>query len=80
MISIYPPFYYGPHSAIFSWITLIIVVLLHVFCIVEKSCKERSVWSIMYFMYHLSIAVWVLLVLIVGYTWSNQQEAAADES
>ena len=38
---------------------------MHVFCIVEKECKERSLWSSMYFLYHLSIAVWVILVLTV---------------
>lgn len=79
MFSIYPPFYYGPHSAILSWITLIIAILLHIFCIVEKTCKERSAWSFMYFAYHLSITIWIILALIVGFAWSNQQPANSDE-
>lgn len=79
MFSIYPPFYYGPHCAILSWITLVIILLMHIFCIVEKDCKERSLWSFMYFLYHLSIAFWVILVLIVGYAWSTTQPAAIDE-
>ena len=39
MFSIYPPFYYGPHCAILSWFTLILAILMHIFCIVEKTCK-----------------------------------------
>ena len=79
MFSIYPPFYYGPHCGILSWITLIIAILLHVFCIVEKSCKERSLWAYMYFAYHLCIALWIILALIIGYAWSSSQTAAYDE-
>lgn len=79
MVSIYPPFYYGPQSAIMSWITLIIVILLHVFCIYGTACKGRSAWSILYLLYHLCIAIWIFMVLVVGYTWSNQQPAAWDE-
>jgi hypothetical protein len=79
MVSIYPPFYYGPHSAILSWITLIVLFLMHLFCVFNKSCKSRSVWSVFYLIYHLCIAVWIFLVLVVGYTWANQQPAAYDE-
>lgn len=78
-MSIYPPFYYGPHSAILSWITLIVLFLLHLFCVFNKSCKGRSVWSVFYLVYHLCITIWIFLVLVVGYTWANQQPAAADE-
>ena len=80
MFSIYPPFYYGPHSAILSWITLIILILLHIFTIVEKSCKGRSVWAYFYWAYHLCIAIWMLLAMIVGFAWSNEQAAASDEN
>lgn len=66
MFSIYPPFYYGPHCAILTCITLPIIFLMHIFCIVHKECKQRSLWSFIYFLYHLSIALWVILVLIVG--------------
>jgi hypothetical protein len=38
------------------------------------------VWAYLYFFYHLSIAVWIILALIVGYAWSNQQPAANDEN
>lgn len=55
------------------------MILLHVFCVVDKSCRERSAWAILYFLYHLAIAIWIILVLIVGYTWSNQQTALTDE-
>ena len=79
MVSIYPPFYYGPHSAIMSWITLIILILMHVFCIYGPSCKGRSAWAILNLIYHLAIVVWIFLILVVGYTWSNQQTALADE-
>lgn len=54
------------------------MILLHVFCIIDKECSGRSLWAYLYFAYHLSIAVWIILVLIVGYTWSNQQTAAVD--
>ncbi len=79
MFSIYPPFYYGPQSGLLSWITLIIVIFMHIFCIVEKSCKERSLWSYLYFAYHFSVAFWIILALIVGYAWSTDQSAAPDE-
>jgi hypothetical protein len=79
MFSIYPPFYYGPHCAILAWITLVIGIFLHIFCIVEKTCKERSLWAYMYFAYHLAVAFWIILALIVGYAWSNQQPASQDE-
>jgi hypothetical protein len=52
---------------------------MHIFCIVEKSCKERSLWSYLYFAYHLSIVVWIIIALIVGYAWSTNQNAAIDE-
>ena len=78
MFSIYPPFYYGPHCAILSWITLILAILMPIFCIVDRTCKERTAWSFMYFAYHLSVAVWIILALIVGFAWSNQQSANSD--
>lgn len=78
MVSIYPPFYYGPHSAVLSWLTLVVVVLLHVFCVYNPSCKGRSAWSVMYLLYHIFISIWILLVLIVGYTWAGQQGSAPD--
>ena len=74
--SIYPPFYQGAHSAVLSWFTLIVVIILHIFCVVEKSCKERSLWSYIYFIFHLMILIWILIALIVGYSWSNGQPAA----
>ena len=30
-------------------------------------------------LYHLAIAFWVILVLIVGYSWSTNQPAVMDE-
>lgn len=55
------------------------MVLLHIFCVVHKECRERTVWAVLYMLYHLSIAVWITLVLIVGYAWSNQQPAMYGE-
>lgn len=79
MFSIYPPFYYGPHCALLSWFTLVIAILMHIFCIVEKSCKERSLWAYMYFLYHLFVSIWIILALIVGFAWANQQSADLSE-
>jgi hypothetical protein len=78
-VSIYPPFYYGPHSAILGWITLILLLLLHVFCIYPSACRGRSAWSVFYMLYHLAIAIWMFLILVVGYVWSGKQPAAWDE-
>lgn len=37
-------------------------------------------WSYFYFAYHLSIAIWIILALIVGYAWADKQPASLDET
>jgi hypothetical protein len=39
MFSIYPPFYFGVHSAVLSWLTLVVVLAMHVACIIDKQIK-----------------------------------------
>lgn len=36
MLSCYPPFYFGLHSAILGWVTLLLVFLMHVFAAVTR--------------------------------------------
>jgi hypothetical protein len=36
-------------------------------------------WAYMYFIYHLLIAFWILLALIIGFNWSGKQDAVTDE-
>lgn len=79
MFSIFPPFYYGTHSAVLSWFTLIVVVLMHIFCVLDKWFKERSVWSYLYMVFHLMIVIWIIIALIAGFVWSNAQAEAGDE-
>lgn len=71
MFSIYPPFYYGAFNAIIGYITFVVVVLMHVFCLTDKTVSERSLWSIAYFVYHLLVMVWLVVGLILAYIWSN---------
>ncbi len=71
LFSIYPPFYYGAFNAIIAYFTLVVVLLMHIFCIVDKKIGERSVWSIFYFFYHFLCMVWIVVGLILAYIWSN---------
>lgn len=71
MFSIYPPFYYGAFNAIIGYITLILVFLMHVFCLTDKKAGERSLWAICYFLYHLLVMIWIVVGLILAYIWSN---------
>jgi fumarate reductase subunit D len=72
MFSIYPPFFYGAFNAVIAFVTLVVLGLLHVFCVVDKKVGERSFFSILYFIYHLLITVWILVGLILAYSWSNR--------
>lgn len=67
MFSVFPPFYYGIHNAVMGWVTLIFVVLMHIFIIVKRCDQERSLWSYFYYFYHLSIGVWIAASLVVGF-------------
>jgi hypothetical protein len=71
LFSIYPPFYYGVFNTIIGYITLLIVILLHIFCLVEKKAGDRSLWSITYFLYHLLIMIWIVVGLVLAYIWSD---------
>ena len=73
IFSIYPPFYQGAHSAVLAWISFIILLLMHIFCFVNKKIKERSLWSIMYFLFQILLVVWFLLALGFAYNWSSKQ-------
>lgn len=72
MFSIFPPFYYGGFNAVISYITLLVVILMHVFCLTDKKVCDRSLFAISYFIYHLIIVVWIVVGLILAYIWSNQ--------
>ena len=78
MFSVLPPFYYGLHNAILGWLTLLMVFFMHLFALISKCDKERSVWSYFYYFYHLSVAIWIIFSLVFGYAWSNQQSVPAD--
>ena len=72
IFSVYPPDFYGVHSAIFAYVSLIFVVLLHVFSFFDRRAGGRSLWSILYVLYHISIFMWVIFALIIGYVWSDE--------
>ena len=78
MFSVFPPFYYGLHNAVFGWCTLLMVLLMHIFAMVRKFDKERSSWSYVYYFYHLSIGIWIATSLVVGYAQSQDQVGQAD--
>ena len=70
--AIYPPDYFGASSAGLAYITLLFLILLHVFCNYHKTACGRSIWSILYVMYHLCIFFWIGMVLILGMVWSEE--------
>jgi hypothetical protein len=74
--SVFPPFYSGIHSAVLGWFTLVLVVLAHIFCFVRRWDKERSLWAYWYYFYHASIFAWIVVALIMGYYYSEQQPQA----
>lgn len=78
MFSVFPPFYFGLHSVILGWITLLIVFLMHIFAVVHRCDRERSVWSYFYYFYHLATALWIVTSLVVGYVWADEQPVPAD--
>lgn len=78
MFSVFPPFYYGLHNAILGWVTLLMVLLMHVFALVQRCDRERSVWSYFYYFYHLSVALWIIASLLFGYVWADQQTVPSD--
>lgn len=72
MFSIFPPFCYGTFSAVISYFTLLSVILLHIFAIIgEKRVGGRTIWGIMYFIYHFLIAIWILVLMILMFIGSD---------
>jgi hypothetical protein len=78
MFSVFPPFYYGVHNAVLGWVTLLFVLLMHIFALVQRCDRQRSVWSYFYYFYHLSTVAWIATSLIVGYVWAEQQDVPLD--
>jgi energy-coupling factor transporter transmembrane protein EcfT len=56
-----------------AWLTFIIVILMHIFCFLDKKIKERTLWSFTYFLYHLFLVIWLLLAMGYAYNWSSKQ-------
>lgn len=54
------------------------VLLMHVFALVHRCDRERSVWSYFYYFYHLSVAFWIIASLLFGYVWADQQSVPSD--
>lgn len=71
MFSMFPPFYYGAFNTIIAYITLVVLVLLHILCLTDRKVNDRSLFSITYFFYHLLITIWLLVGLILAYIWSR---------
>ncbi len=65
-------------SVALGWITLAFVLLMHIFCFVRNCDHERSLWSYWYFFFHVSVLVWIVMALILGYYWSGEQPQATD--
>ena len=78
MFSVFPPFYFGLMSVGFGWLTLLVVVLLHVMCFVRRWDGERSVWSYCYYLFHCLVFTWITVSLILAYYWSSLQPQASD--
>jgi hypothetical protein len=71
MFSIFPPFYYGAFNAVISYITVIIVLLMHMFCFMDTRVKGVSLWALFYFLYYFLIFIWIIVGLILAYIWSK---------
>lgn len=78
MFSAFPPFYYGLHSAVFAWVTLLLLFLMHLFAVVHRCDRQRSVWSYFYYFYHFAVAVWIVTALCFGYAWADGQPVPPD--
>jgi hypothetical protein len=71
MFSIFPPFFCGTFSAVFSYITLVMVFVMHIFCLSSPQCNGVSLWALFYFLYYFTIFVWIIGGLIFAFIWSN---------
>jgi hypothetical protein len=77
IFSIFPPFYYGVFNAVMSFITLVVVVLMHFFCFNTGKIKTMSLWAISYFIYYLLITIWIIVGLGVAYHWTGKINLAS---
>ena len=71
IFSFVPPFFYGAFNAVMAYITLVIVIIFHLSCFTTRKIKNRHVWSLMHFFYHLAVFVWILIGMILGFMWSE---------
>ena len=78
MFSVFPPFYYGTHNAVIGWFTLLLLFLMHVFAMVTRCDRERSVWSYFYYFYHFFCGVWIVVSLCFAYAWSEEATVPGD--
>ena len=72
MFSFVPPFFYGAFNAVMAYLTLVIVILFNLSCFTTRKIKNRHVWSLLHFFYHLFIFIWILIGMIMGYIWSEK--------
>ena len=70
IFSIYPPDFYGTHAAVFAYVTLILLGVLHLLCFHEIKKAGRSLWAIFYVLYHLSIFLWITFAMIISFAWT----------
>ncbi len=73
IFSTYPPFFQGLAHTLLAWITFLVVLLMHIFCFVDKTIFDRSLWGIAYTLYHILLIVWFLLAMGFGYNWMAKQ-------
>lgn len=59
-----------------AWLTLVLVVAMHVFCLIDKRASDRSIWSLLNVAYHFMVTLWILLALIFAFSWSGDSEKA----
>ena len=71
IFSVYPPDFFGASSVGLGYITLFFLIVLHVLCFSERKACGRSLWSIVYVIYHLSIFVWLGVIMILSFMWTE---------
>ena len=54
-----------------SYFTLIFLAGMHIACATPRKIKNRSVWSLMNFMYHLCLVSWMIVGFILACIWSD---------
>jgi cytochrome b561 len=66
------------YSVAMGWLTLLVVIVMHIMCFVRRWDGERSIWAYSYYIFHCSAFLWITLALILGYHWSREQPQAPD--